>query len=78
MLFIGQNLKHVLMKYSSHKPSIIFWLSLVDTFCLKFDFLQHQKILQRNVYSKGNDGIKAKRNTFSHVSDNDVEESYFF
>ena len=41
--FIGHGLNHFHMKHSFLEILIIFWLTLVDSFCLKSDFLLDQK-----------------------------------
>ena len=54
---------------------IPFWITVVEIFCLKFDFLLHTEI---HTPKDTNDEIKTNRNAFSLLSDVDVEESMFF
>ena len=74
--------------HSFDKLLIFFWITLVDIFGFKFDFSLHprklwfsryiKEIFYVNTYSKGNKSWnkrKEKRNTFSFVSDVDVEKS---
>ena len=41
MFFTGQNLDHVLVTYFFVELLIPFWITVVDIFCLKFDFPLH-------------------------------------
>ena len=43
MIFMDQNLKTIYMNFSFDKFLIFFWLILVDTSCLMFDFSRHQR-----------------------------------
>ena len=48
IFFIGQNLNHIHGTYSFGEILIFFWVTVVDVFCLKFDFSQHQRNIVRN------------------------------
>ena len=61
MFIIAQNIKHVYVTFSFHELLIFFLLTLVDIFCLKFDFLINQK---NTVLHTLNDEIKPKRIIF--------------
>ena len=52
MYFVSWKLKHVHVTYSFDELLLFFWLTLVDIFCLKFDFSLHQRNTLHN--SKGN------------------------
>ena len=74
MFFIGQNLSHILKIFSFDKLLILFWLTLVDISCLKI-FFSH--CLRIHTIKRNKRWHKNQRNTFSFVSDVDVEEPRF-
>ena len=74
MFFIGQNLKHIHMAYSFIELLIFFWLTLVDTLCLEFISHHAKKIFYENEYKLHVKPIMKYKQTFSLVSDTDVEK----
>ena len=74
MFFISQNLKHIHMTYSFIELLIFFWLTLVDTLCLEFISHHAKKIFYVNEYKLHGKPIMKYKQTFSLVSDIDVEK----
>ena len=74
--FIGQNLKQIHMAYCFIELLILFWLTLVNIYCLDFNSHYINKILYVNQNSKGKQSWnKTKRYTFWLVFDIDVKKS---
>ena len=68
--------EHVCDIFFAYKLLILFWLTIVDIFCLKFESKNY--IMQTHIPKEKNYEIKAKRNTFPVLSDVDFEEFLFF
>ena len=65
----SQNLKHVHIKYYFHEFLIIFCLTIVDSFCLKFDFSLHQKNTAHKYILQRKQNMKIKqREVYFHLS----------
>ena len=77
MFFIGQNLKHVHMTYSFLELLIFFWLAVVDIWCLEFISHHAKEILYINEYELHGKPITKEKQTFSLISDIDVEKTVF-
>ena len=78
MFFIGQNLKHIHVTYSFIELLTFFWLTLVDTLCLELTYHHAKKIFYVNEYKLHRKPIMKYKQTFSFVSDTDVEKIGFF
>ena len=76
MYFICQNLEHIHMTCSFLELFVFFWLTLVDIWCLEFISHHTEEIVCE--YELHGKPIMKWKQTFSLVSDIDVEKTCFF